>query len=193
MATRSYGAGLLIGLAAAVLATALVGALMSRPGGCPMPGFLAPPKMEYDWQLRRLDGEMLDVADLRGKVLFVNLWATWCPPCIAEMPSIQRLYDGFRDSEDVAFLLICAEDAQMVRAFLAENGYDLPVYQLTDRPPEALRTRGIPATFIISRTGAIARKRVGAAHWDAPKVVSFLRELAEHPPPSPPAGPEGAG
>ena len=60
-------------------------------------------KAAYDFTLDKMSGGVLDVEDLKGKVVFINFWATWCPPCIAEMPSIQKLYDKYKDNPEIAF------------------------------------------------------------------------------------------
>ena len=148
-------------------------------GGFPPPSFegrLEAGEMDYDWTLRSLDGQKLDLAATRGKVIFLNMWATWCPPCRAEMPSIQRLYDRMKD-EGVVFILVSDESPERVRRFVEKERLTLPVYTSVGQIPAVLQTPGIPATFIVSPQGKIAFKHMGAARWDDPRCVEFLRGL----------------
>jgi len=140
------------------------------------PPFPTQTKMDYHWRVQGLDGEELDMVNIRGKVVFLNFWATWCFPCIAEMPSIQRLYDSMQ-SEEIQFMCVSDEDRKKVSNFVKENGFTFPIYTLVGEKPHIFQTRGIPATFIISRDGQIAFKHVGAAKWDDMTSIVFLRGL----------------
>ncbi len=134
-------------------------------------------QMDYDWSVLDLDGGEFPLGETQGKTLFLNFWATWCPPCVAEMPSIQRLYDELKD-EGVAFVLVSDQRPATVRRFAQARGFTLPFYTSESDPPEVFRTRGIPATFIASPDGSIVVRHVGAGRWDDEKVVEFIRGLA---------------
>jgi len=140
-------------------------------------GELTGAEMPYDWSVEALDGQMLNVADLKGKPIFVNIWATWCPPCRAELPSIQRLYDAVKD-EGVAFLLISNETRDQIGGFAESQGLNLPFCRSVQGVPSVFDTRGIPATFIVSPGGQVVMKQVGAYEWDEPRVAELLRRLA---------------
>ncbi len=143
-------------------------------------------QMPYDWSVATLDGGEMRVSALKGRPIFLNVWAHWCPPCVAELPSIVRLRQELADT-DVAFLLTFMDSAAETRAFMAEQGLDIPVHQ--PKPmPGALMPEAIPTTYIIARDGTIVLEHTGAAEWDAPTVVEFLRGLAAEPKPA-----EGAG
>jgi len=133
-------------------------------------------KMDYNWRVQGLDGRDLDVAQIRGKVIFINFWATWCPPCVAEMPGIQRLYDAIK-SEEIHFLCVSEEERTKVGKFVQEKGFTFPIYTLIGEKPGVFQTPGIPATFIISRDGQIVFKHVGAAKWDHETGVDFIKGL----------------
>ncbi|MCY3776703.1 MAG: TlpA disulfide reductase family protein [Candidatus Aminicenantes bacterium] len=148
-------------------------------------GGLAPPPLpverslaDFEWKLQGLDGEETSLAAFKGKVLFVNLWATWCGPCVVEMPSIQRLYEQFQQ-EDVKFLLVSDEPPDVVEPFVQEKGWELPMYVSNDERPSVFESRGIPATFILDREGRIVFRHVGSAQWDDESSVRFLNELLE--------------
>lgn len=146
-------------------------------GAPPLPGAIEG-EMDYGWSVRGLDGDELSMADTKGKVVFVNVWATWCPPCRVEMPSIQRLCDTIK-GEDIAFVLVSREGAETLRDFVETQGFSMPVYTLVGDMPRVLQTRGIPTTFIISPDGKIVLKHVGAAQWDDGTVVEFIRGLLQ--------------
>jgi thiol-disulfide isomerase/thioredoxin len=130
---------------------------------------------EYGWKLTALDGREITLEEHHGKVVFVNVWATWCGPCVAEMPGIQALYDSAA-KEGVAFVLVSEERRDTVRKFVEREKYSFPVFT-THRLPEKFQTRGIPATFVVNRQGAIAHMRVGSADWNTESCRKFLRAL----------------
>src|SRR5690242_8826978 len=153
----------------------------------PKPGSdLSPPDLnarvmprpaDFGWALADLDGRPVDLAKYRGKAVFLNVWATWCPPCVAELPSIARLARNPRH-ERVAFVCVSIDrDLETVRRYL--QGKDLPmtVLHAADLPP-SFTTGAIPATFLIAADGRIAASAVGGAEWDDPSVVQFLERLA---------------
>ena len=80
----------------------------------------------YRWQLISNEGETLNFEEGKGKVIVLNVWATWCPPCVAEMPSFQKLYDDYADK--VSFLFVAHDEKEKVNAYLTKKGYTLPVY-----------------------------------------------------------------
>ena len=130
---------------------------------------------EFAWKLTALDGRETTLAEHRGKVVFVNMWATWCGPCIEEMPSIQALYDAAQ-KEGVAFVLVSEEHAETVKKFVEQEKYTLPIFT-TQAVPAKFQSRGIPATFIVSRQGAIVHQHVGMANWNTDACRKFLHAL----------------
>lgn len=137
---------------------------------------------QFTWPLRTLDGKEVRLSKFKGKVLFVNLWATWCGSCIAEMPSLQRLYDSLKD-EPIAFLMITNENAKTVRRFVNSEGFTAPVYLTGGRIPSVFQTGFIPATFILDGEGRIRFRHIGMARWDDESNVQFLRGLMDSQPP----------
>ena len=132
---------------------------------------------DYGLAFETLEGTAFDAATLRGRTVFLNYWATWCGPCRAEMPSIQRLRDKTKDL-GVVFLLASDEKRETIAAYLAKNPLSLPVFRSLGSRPAAYRSNGIPATFILSADGRIAFSHVGAARWDDESTLAFLRRLA---------------
>jgi thiol-disulfide isomerase/thioredoxin len=133
-------------------------------------------RADYQWTMRTLEGEPVDLEAFRGRVLFINMWASWCAPCVAEMGSIQRLRDSLRGT-GVEFLLISPEDPEPVERFLRRYGYDLPILLEVEEMPEAFGLRALPTTFVVDRTGNIVLKHRGASEWDDDAVRAFLHAL----------------
>lgn len=133
---------------------------------------------DYDWTLRKLDGERLRLDAYRGRVLFINMWASWCTPCVAEMGSIARLRESLRGT-GVEFLLVSPEEPEPVERFLRRYGYDLPVLLEAEEMPAAFGLRALPTTYVVDRSGNIVLKQRGAADWDSDAVRGFLQALTQ--------------
>lgn len=125
-------------------------------------------------------GETIQVADLKGKVVFINFWATWCPPCRAEMPSINVLYDKFKDNPHVVFLIVEIEgDKDKAAAFVANEKLTLPIsYPNSDIPKEWL-SESIPSTVILDKEGHLASRHEGMADYSTPDVTKFIQDLID--------------
>lgn len=132
---------------------------------------------DYEWILEDMYGERVYFEDARGEVIVLNFWATWCPPCIAEMPSLQELYNAYGDQ--VKFMFVSQEEDEKIRAFLDKRGFDLPVYKPLSKIPPALYSRSIPATYVIDRDGRIRISKVGVADWNSDSVRGLLDELVQ--------------
>lgn len=129
------------------------------------------------WRLRTLAGEEIALGDTRGAPVLVNLWATWCPPCVQELASIDRLAERVADA-GVQFLLVTPEDEGPVREFLARRPLGVPVYLEGTLAPEALGAIVLPTTFVLDAQGVIRLHHRGAAEWATAEVEEFLRALS---------------
>lgn len=128
---------------------------------------------DYNWQLKGLNAEDINFETLKGKVIFINFWATWCPPCIAEMPSIQNFYNDYKDK--IAFVFVTSDNWQTVKDFYNDNNYDLPVHTSFSNYPASLpEVRSIPKTFVIDKNGYIRVNKNGAANWNS---NSFRKQI----------------
>jgi thiol-disulfide isomerase/thioredoxin len=132
---------------------------------------------DYSWKLSDMIGNEITLSDHKNKVLFINFWATWCPPCVGEMPEIQKLYDTFKDNSQIEFLLVTNETIPIVQKFLDKRSYNFPIYISEYRAPEILSSNSIPTTFIISKKGVIKVKEKGAQNWSGDKTVSIINNL----------------
>jgi thiol-disulfide isomerase/thioredoxin len=128
-----------------------------------------------NWILYDLKGNQTTFKNLNSKPVFINIWATWCPPCIAELPSIQELYEDYGDK--VNFVLLSNEDPAKVQKFAVEHEYnELPFY-LSSSVPTSFSTNSIPATFIISSDGRVVVSKKGAARWNSGTSRDLLDKL----------------
>lgn len=130
----------------------------------------------YNWNLKGLNTQNINFSSFENKVVFVNFWATWCPPCRAEMPMIQNLYNDYKDK--VEFVFITSENWETVEDFFKENNYNLPTYNSAGMAPELfIKTNSIPASYVLDKKGNVIIKKVGAANWNSKKVRKLLNEL----------------
>ena len=129
----------------------------------------------YKWKLVNSKDEIVDFESLRGKVVVVNFWATWCPPCIAEMPSFQKLYDVY--NKEVVFLFVANDEVNKVAKFLSKHEYTIPAYFETSNRPVEMQSNSLPTTYIISKNGEIVVDKTGAVDWNSNKVKNLLDEL----------------
>ncbi|QLE00169.1 TlpA family protein disulfide reductase [Galbibacter sp. BG1] len=131
----------------------------------------------YHWQLQNLDGSIYSFEDAKEKVVLVNFWATWCPPCIAEMPSLQRLYNDYKN--DVVFLFVTNENKEVVEKFFRKHDYKLPVFNTISSVPKRLDYSSIPATYLIAKNGSLIIDEKGAADWNSKAVRQKIDQLLE--------------
>jgi len=146
--------------------------------GLEAPPFPSEILADYGWTMKALDGKEFNMAETKGKVVFLNFWATWCAPCVVEMPSIQRLYDKTKNDQ-VIFVCVTEEESPKVSRFIKEKGFTFPIYTMSGKPPGVFKTRGIPATFILSPEGKVAFGHVGSAKWDDEKSIEFIKGLSK--------------
>lgn len=130
------------------------------------------------WTMSDMEGNPVSLESLNDKPVFLNFWATWCPPCIAELPSIADLYDKYHN--DVNFVLVSSESRAKVRAWAKSKDYvKLPFYQNTSVPVE-FSSQSIPTTFIINTDGVVVVSKKGAARWNSDSMEEVIEELIYH-------------
>ncbi len=133
---------------------------------------------DYDFSLVDFDGNRVAFQTFQGKVVFINFWATWCPPCIAEMPDIHDLYE--KVGGNVEFVMISVDsDQAKAREFIQKKGFDFPVYFLAASMPETYETSTIPTTYILSPQGEIVLEESGLTKYDTKKIRDFLKDLSK--------------
>ncbi len=137
------------------------------------------PEAASDMVYRTLDGEEQHLYANKGQVVFLNLWGTWCVPCIAEMPTIQKLYDHYRGDPQEKFLIVSRLDSPArVKLYARSNHFDLPFYVTKDNDiPDSMQLRQYPSTFIFAKDGTLVSKHVWAADWSDDSVIAFIDGL----------------
>ena len=126
------------------------------------------------------NGKTINLSDLKGKVVFINFWATWCPPCIAEMPSINKLSEKFKDNSDVVFLMVDM-DANMKKSqkFIQKHGYSLKVYIPASQISPEYFAGALPTTLLFDKSGKLVFKHEGGADYSNTEFEKFLNSLNE--------------
>ncbi|MDR1307368.1 MAG: TlpA family protein disulfide reductase [Treponema sp.] len=143
-----------------------------RSAGIPV---LAKPVDPEAFSLALLNGGRAELSAYKGKVVLLNFWATWCPPCRAEMPSMETVYKRFKDQGLEILAVDCAEEKAAVEQFMGKNKYSYPVLLDTDGTVSSLYgIEAIPTTFILNREGKIIARIVGSLRWDDPKIIAAI-------------------
>jgi thiol-disulfide isomerase/thioredoxin len=123
-------------------------------------------------------GREVDLGNLKGKVVFLNFWATWCPPCLAEMPAVNKLYEQYKAHKDVVFLFVDADgDFNKAQQFMNRKKYQLPVFKVASNIPEVIFKGALPTTVVFDKMGRIAYHGQGAANYADQKFVAFMEKL----------------
>lgn len=130
---------------------------------------------KYDWQLYDLKGRAFNFEQYKNKVVVVNFWATWCPPCVAEMPSLVELHREY--GEKVQFIFLAKDKKERVRSYLKEKQYAIPVFFSDDLPPNEFQGKSLPTTYIVDAKGTIMVKEIGAVDWSCKQVIDLLDAL----------------
>lgn len=137
-----------------------------------------------DIPLKDLDGNVTKLSDYRGKVVFLNFWATWCEPCEEEMPSMQIMYEAFKNRGFVILAVsIDSGSDEPIREFIDKYGLTFPIFHdPKGKSKERYKTTGVPETFIIDQNGIIAEKVMGQRDWDNPYSVKMILDLLDNGP-----------
>ena len=136
-----------------------------------------------DFTLPDLQGQPVQLVALRGKVVFVNVWATWCQPCIEEMPTIQRLYERLHGQGlEILAVSLDALGIQVVGPFLQNYRLTFPTLLDTKNLVQRLyHTTGVPESFIVDKRGILVDKVVGPRDWAHPQVLAQFERLLAMP------------
>ncbi len=132
----------------------------------------------YFMQLTKLNGEPATLLQFKHKTIFMNFWASWCPPCRAEMPTIQNLYDKIKDKNIVFLMISLDEDRAKATNFIKDEGFTFPVYFINGSIPGEYGTTTIPTTFVISPSGKIVFKETGMANYNSENFIEMLHKLS---------------
>lgn len=141
--------------------------------GLPAPDFMFP----------GLDGKMVSLSDYQGHVVLVNVWATWCPPCVDEMPSMERLYREFKGEKfEILAVSIDALGEKVVAPFMKKYNLSFPALMDPDGTIKTLyHTTGVPESFIVDQEGILIKQIIGSRDWAKPEIIGFFRNLLQKP------------
>ncbi|MBZ4190762.1 TlpA family protein disulfide reductase [Niabella sp. 3A5MI-3] len=133
-----------------------------------------------DLKFKDENGKSVSLHSLKGKVVFINLWATWCPPCIHEMPSINELRKNFKDNKDLVFLMVDVDgNIEKSKKWMQGKKFDLPVYIPDGDIPRDLFTGSIPTTIIVDKKNNIIGRQVGGADYMSQEVLDLMKKLLD--------------
>ncbi len=169
----------LVALAVLVLGVATAAVADEPPLGFQM-NPVSPPLAAPDFTLPDMDGTRHALRDLRGSVVMLNFWATWCPPCRREMPSMQRLYEKFRDRGLTVVAINQWEDPDLVFEFVGRLSLEptFPIlFDRESRVAEQYGVKGLPTTYLIDREGNIRFQAIGGREFDHPEVEALIEQL----------------
>lgn len=126
------------------------------------------------------NGKVIDLSDLKGKVVFINFWATWCPPCRAEMPSINDLHKKYEANAEVVFITVDADNNyQKAKKFLDRKKYDFPLYTVASEIPAELFSGKLPTTVVLDKNGKVAFRHEGMADYSDQRFYDFMNGLLQ--------------
>lgn len=132
-------------------------------------------RADLDIPLVNSKGEQVNMQDFKGKAIFFNIWATWCAPCVAEMPGINVLYNEVKD-ENIVFVMLSTDDEfEKAIKFKEAKNFDFEVYRLNGRLPQQFHTRSIPTTFLIDADGNLVMTHKGMANYNSNRFKKHLR------------------
>lgn len=134
------------------------------------------PVADLNLKLRDINGNIVSLADLKGKVIFMNFWATWCPPCVAEMPAINELHKEMGD--EVAFVMLSMDQKfEKAIAYKERKEFGLPIYQPASQIPPMYGSSQLPTTYVIDAQGRLVLTHLGMADYNNQKFRNFLKSL----------------
>ena len=132
----------------------------------------------YNWDLKEIKtGKRMNLNSFKNQVVFINTWATWCPPCIAEMPEIQELYTDYKDK--VTFLMVSGDAKEDIEAFMNTERYTFKNYTSISATPKNLNSTSIPYTIVLDKEGYIRVDKVGSAQWNHNDFRAALDKMIE--------------
>lgn len=130
-----------------------------------------------DLSLVNSKGEKVNMKQFKGKVIFLNFWATWCPPCIAEMPGINDLYQEVKNDNVEFIMLSLDQNFEKAKQFRKNKGFEFEIYRAAGSLPQMYSTRSIPTTYVIDANGKLALTHMGMGDFDTKDFKEFLKDL----------------
>ena len=136
---------------------------------------------DYRFTMETTNGKTVSLNDYRGDVVFVNVWASWCPPCVAEMPTIQTLYENVGGQDNIRFILLSMDEQhQKAINFMERKEFPMPYHFPASSIPTQFRSQYLPTTYIISKEGRVVYKKEGIADYSSTNFAQWMIELARN-------------
>lgn len=132
---------------------------------------------DYDWRLKDGNWDFFNFKKSKGKVIFINFWASWVLPCEAELQSIQKFYDAYKDNDQVDFYMITNEEREPVEAFMKKHNLSFPVTYLFIGEKAAVPSLKVPSSYLIDKEGTMVIHKQGIADWDNSKIYTLVDKL----------------
>ncbi|MBB6329680.1 thiol-disulfide isomerase/thioredoxin [Chryseobacterium sediminis] len=130
------------------------------------------------FMVKNEDGTVINTSDLQNKVVFINFWASWCPPCRAEFPSVQKLYDQYKNNPDMVFLTVNLDDnTALGKSYLKEKGFTIPFLVPAGNIPDVLYSGSLPTTVVLDKKGDIRLHHKGLADYSKDSFYKQIDEL----------------
>lgn len=158
---------------------AVVWLVLAGCSGSPcLPGMVALDRPAPEFTVKDRSGQVHRLSDFRGKVVLINFWATWCPPCIEEMPSMESLRQEMDDTQLKIMALSVDDSWEPIDAFLEKSPYGFGIYaDFQEKVAKLYGTHMIPETYIVDKQGVILCKVTGDRDWMEPATIAFLKKL----------------
>ena len=154
-----------------ILATGVYNAAISREE-------LSNTPSNISFSFTNSQGIVTSTASLKGKVVFINFWASWCPPCRAEMPSLNELYNKLKDDDRFVFLFINEDDDNMkAKQYLDKSRYDIPLFRRSGNVPTEIFNGTLPTSVVLNKEGKIVFHHTGMAGYNTDHFIQQLKEL----------------
>lgn len=132
----------------------------------------------YEMRLKDQNGKTVSLSQLDDKVVFINFWATWCPPCVAEMPNINKLYQHYEDDDEVVFLMVSLDKKfSKAKGFLEKKAFDFDVFKPQGSMPNDFKSSSIPTTYVLDKNGEIAFSHLGMGNYNTRQFKKFINDL----------------
>ncbi len=139
-------------------------------------------KRAPDFMLKDVNGANVSLSSLKGKVVLINFWATWCPPCLSEMPSLNKLYRDYRNKGLIVVAISTDRSVTYVKDYLRNKSLDLPILMDSDgKVFRQFKAFSLPTTFLLDKNGVIIQRYLGEEEWDSPRIRNKIKETLEVP------------
>ncbi len=135
------------------------------------------PPADFNLNLQDANGKLVSLRDFKGKVIFLNFWATWCPPCIAEMPDINNLYKETNKDNYVFLMVSMDDDFKTAKAFQQKKGYSFPIYRMNGPLPEMYNSGNLPTTYLINSKGELSLTHIGIGDYSSKDFKDYFENL----------------